>query len=498
MNDAQPPAGPASVGRTIFRNALIITLGSVTLKALNFLFSVYVVRRLGDDSFGQYSIVQAWVGLFSIFAELGVSQYVMRAIAQDRRRAATLFWNLVALRLLLAGVGIVGITLGARAAGYSAPLVLGVFLYTWTFVLSAFMAPLETLLTAHERFGDVTAMTIVGQVAFMVLGGGVLLAGWGFTVLIGVGLAAMLPPLAYGGWAARRHGLLSFRPQITPRVWPTLLRHGLPFGLISLALVIAFSIDTVMLSWTVPENYVAWYRVAYNLIFSVVGLLSSFSIAMVPSLARAYVDDVAQVERWYYRSFKFILLISLPAAVGGMLVAFPLIRLLYAPSTLPAAVALQVLVWDVPLLMYASFCGNMTTVVSEEKAAARIYGLNAVANLLLNAYAIPRFGVVGAALVTVVTDLIGALQFFFLLRRKLRLPAVGGLMARIALASALMGGVLVLSGAQTLWVLLPLGGLVYAGLVWVLRLLEPGEWDAIRRLLRRRPAGPDPRPAGRG
>jgi O-antigen/teichoic acid export membrane protein len=187
------PEPHKGVGRIVLKNTVAVTLGSFTLKAINFLFSVYLVRRLGGDRFGQYSIVLAFVGLFQIFAELGVSQYVMREIARDRSKTQSLFWNLVALRLILGLLGIVGITLGALAAGYSSVLVLGVFIYTWTFVLSAFEAPLETVLTANERLDYAAALQVVGQLGFVILGAIVLLSGWGLLPLIAVGLLGMLP-----------------------------------------------------------------------------------------------------------------------------------------------------------------------------------------------------------------------------------------------------------------------------------------------------------------
>jgi O-antigen/teichoic acid export membrane protein len=481
------------LSRRILKNTVFITAGSIGLKVLNFLFNIYVVRRLGDDRFGQYSIVLAWVGLFQIFAELGMSQYVMREIARDHKRASTLFWNLVALRLLLAFVGIVGITAGAALVGYSPILVLGVFLYTWTFVLSAFDASLTAVLVGNERWDYVTALTIVGQIAFMLLGALVLFNGLDFIALIAVGLVAMLPAIVLAIWFVQRHRLINWKININPRAWPGLVRSGLAFGMISLALTIAYSIDTVMLTWFVPENVVGWYNVAYHLARSLVGFLSGFSVAMVPSLARVYYNDPVQAERWYYRSFKFILLVSLPVAVGGMLLAFPITQFLYASEFIPSALGLQILIWDVPLLMFTAFCGNMTTVIGEEKAAARIYSINAVANVVLNLYAIPHFGLVGAALVTVVTDLIGALQFHFLLRRKLSLPHMTSIIVRVVCASLLMGVAVWALGNLNLLVVIALGAAFYGVLALGMRLLDSTEWALVLRLVSfaRRPTSPN-------
>ena len=475
-----------SISRTIAKNTVFVTLGDIALRGVNFLFGIFVVRQLGDDQFGRYSIVLAFVGLFQIFAELGMSQYVMREIAQDRSKAQPLFWNLVEVRLLLALLAIIGIPLGAVAVGYSHELVLGVLFYTFSFLLAAFQIPLVVVLTAHERLDYATVLHVFGQLLFVVLGGVALLMGGGFIALILVGL--MSTPIQIGAavWMIKRERLARLPFRIDPRSWPRLIRASLPFGIISLALTIAFSIDTVMLSMYEPENVVGWYNVAYGLVRSLMFLFGGFSQAIVPSLSRAYVSDTHAVELWYHRSVKVILLLSLPLAVGGMLVAFPLIRFLYTDAFLPAAVGLQVIIWDVPLLMFTSFCGNMTTVVSEERSAARIYSINAVANVILNLYAIPRFGLIGAALVTVVTDLIGALQFHFLLRRKLHLPNLTSVLARALTASAVMGVGVAWVGHLDLFVRIGVGVLLYAGLVLALRLIDDTERAALAQLLRGR------------
>ncbi len=475
----------ASLKRTIFKNTVFITAGSLLLKAVNFLFGVFVVRRLGDARFGQYATVLAFVGLFQILAELGVSQYVMREIARDRSRASSLFWNLVSVRVLLALAGIGVITWAAQAAGYAPRLVTGVFLYTCTFLLAAFSAPLEAILTAHERFDYVTAMALAAQVTFVALGAAFLWHGLGYLWLIVASLLSQLPQIGIGVWAVRRHGLLTFRPQVQVRAWPQMIRSGLPFGIISLMLQIAASIDTVMLSRLRTDAEVGWYNVAYGLIFSLMFLVRGFKTAIVPSLTRAFVEEPREVERWYYRSVRYIVLIALPLAAGGMVTAFPLIRLLYGQQFDPAALGLQILIWDLPFLMFASLCGNMTTVIGEERAAARIYTINTVANVVLNALAIPLYGLIGAAFVTVITDLISALQFHFLLRRKLHLPTMSGFLLRVGLASAGMAAGVAWLGNAPLVLLLAAGAGLYLALTLLLRIPDESEKALARKLAAR-------------
>lgn len=79
-------AGGSNIGRVIFRNTVFITVGGIALRVLNFLYGVYVVRRLGDHRFGEYNTILAWVCLFAIFAEPGITQYALREIARQLRR----------------------------------------------------------------------------------------------------------------------------------------------------------------------------------------------------------------------------------------------------------------------------------------------------------------------------------------------------------------------------------------------------------------------------
>lgn len=475
----------SGLSKIIFKNTAFVTVGEMALKALGFLFSVYVIRQLGDSSFGQYSIVLRFVGLFQVFLELGMTQYVMRGIAQDKTQSQRLLWNLVSIRLILAVFGIIILAPLGVAFGYSTEIVLGIFLYTFTFVFSAFLMPLSAVLEANERYDYLTVITILGRFIFFLIGAIALFQGRSYIALILASLIVMPVQIIVSVALVGRHDLAKLKPSIQLSTWPALLRGGLPFGVISLFLTIAFGIDTVMLSWFEEDNVVGWYNVAYGLIPSISLFFGGFKRVIVPSLARTYVSDPVQVNRWYYGSVKFILLSSIPIAVGGMIVAFPLIDFLYGQEFLPAALALQILIWDVPFLMFASFGGNMTTIVGKENSAAKIYGINTIANVVLNLYAIPRFGLIGAAFVTVITDMIGALQFYFLLKRKMELPPIASMIIRIVIASALMGGILLLARDLNLFILIGLGALVYFGLILAFRLITHEELAVFQRSVRR-------------
>jgi O-antigen/teichoic acid export membrane protein len=273
--------------------------------------------------------------------------------------------------------------------------------------------------------------------------------------------------------------------ELNPKLWPHIIRAGLPFGIVSLMLSIALSIDTVMLSWFRTEEIVGYYNVSYNLVIAMMVFFWGFKEAIVPSLSKVFVTDPTQVEKWYYHSVKVIIIISIPIAVGGFLIAYPLIRFLYTDTFLPSALGLQILIWDVPLLMFAGFCGNMTTIIGAERSAARINTINTIANVGLNLVFIPRFGLVGAALITVVTDLISSIQFYFLLRKQLNLPDVKSILARVIIAAIIMAVPVQMVVHMHVLIPMAVGTVVYFVLIIALRVVGNEELLFVQKAARK-------------
>ncbi len=480
----QNPDTPRSQGvfRTIMKNTAFATIGTFAMKIINFLFSILVVRKLGDERFGQYSVIIAFVGLFQIFAEFGMTQYVMREIAQDSSKTRKLVWNLFAVRFLLAIFSTAGITFAAYLMGYEPLLILGIFLYTFTFYMASVLAPIQTTLTASERFDLLSAINIIGQLSFAFLGTVVLLSGFNFILLILVGVFSMVPQIGAGIWFLRLAGADLGRPSFDTHIWLEMLRKGLPFGMISLALTIALNIDSVMIKMFHSVEVVGWYSVSYHLVLSIVFLARGFRDAIVPTLSKAYVKDKGEVQNWYYRTVKIMTLISLPIAVGGAILSEDLIVILYTKEFLPSAASLRILVWDIPFLLYASFCGNLATVTRKEKGAARIYTLNAIFNVILNLVLIPRYSYIGASVVTVATDILSAFQFYLIFRGEFSLSGFRSILMRLVLSVSIMALVLIFLPAWNILILISISFLVYLGLILVMHVPDKEEIALLRKV----------------
>jgi len=475
------------LGRTIFRNTVAASIGSWFTRIANFLFIIFAVRTLGEVELGRYATVVAFVGLFSVFSELGMAQYVERSIAQDHRRAQELFWNLVVLRAVLAVAGIAGISLLALGI-YDEGLTLGIFIFSLTFLLSALLVPLTVVLTANERFDLSTAISLIGQLVTVGLGLTLLWAGLGIYALLLTGFVAMPLQIITAAWLVRRFqlGRLPFRIDLSG--WRSFIRASLPFGVTSLALTLNFNVDTVILGFFRPDADVGWYNASYRLIFNAVSIVGAFLVVMTPSLAREQRLSPERVASWVRGSVYWMIVFAVPAGAGLSALAPDTVALLYGDDFDAAGPIVAIIAWDIPFVVLLSLFGNVTAAIGRERPAAAIYVGSAATNVLLNFAFIPLFGMYAAASITVLSDLITVGCFFVLLRDILPLrPRLTPALAQVGAATGLMVAALWLVPDLPLIPAIALGSAVYLGAAAVLRLFDvPATLSVLRVVLRRR------------
>lgn len=494
MTDETHPAEmpSSSVGQhrrsplwVVARNTIFGIGAQITLRGLAFVFNIFIVNRLGDAGFGQYSTILAWTGIFAFLGDMGIAQYMSREIARDREKSLALFWDVAALRFLLAVLATVVTVTGAILAGYSRELVFAIALLSSTYFIQAVLTPLGGIITGYERIDIASALVVLGQIIYYGLATVLLLYSPNYLWLV-VAAIANLPVLTIvAAWVVARNKMRPPPFKLHPESWLALLRFGLPFALIQVSLTFAFRFDTLILGKSFSDEVVGWYNAAYTLTRSLMIFTAAFSTSLVPTLAREYVLDPQSIRPWYFRSVKFISLIGLPLAVGGTILADKIILTLYGTEFVYAILAFAILIWDTPLLMYTSICGNFTTAMKIEAKAARVYIGMSLLNIVLNVALIPRYGILAASVVTVATEFAGMVLFYRIFRRALG-PGLGlSSMIRMGAALAVMGLAVFLARDAHILLLLALGAGVYVALIWLLRVLTPEEYGLLIGSLKR-------------
>jgi O-antigen/teichoic acid export membrane protein len=477
--------------RALIRNSSFYLIADTLIKLLSFIFNVYVVRQLGDERFGFYSAALAYAGIFSIIGDLGMTQYATREIARGRRKADDLFWDLVTVRLFLSLIAAILITASAYfIAGYPLTMVAGIFLVCVGFFFHAFWGPVGMVFRGHERIDYISVLGIIIQLFFIVIGTLVLLGGYNFYGLILASYAGVPVAVLIGAVYIKRLKLATLKVHLKPHDWLPLLKHSLPFALITFTILAETDMDTVMLSlWRSPEE-VGWYKAAYNLIFKLLFIRGALLSTLTPQMSRYYGISKERVAKTYNTSFKILWTFSFPVAVGTSLLAKPLTIWLYTDEFMQSAIALAILIWALPLINLSALCGGVSIATDRERKSARVYTIAAIFNVTVNLIAIQIWGYLGAAVATVLTEGVILMLFYSVLHQEFPLTDLNNTLLKPFVAGMIMGGVIfILPPAWPVVAAIFIGTVTYIVALLALKPFNVAEVEIIQALwlsLRRR------------
>lgn len=486
MSGTPEPSGAAAGSRggsaALRRGGNLIFLGISQAFRLGagFVVNVIVMRALGVEPFGIYGYVTTLVGLFAFGSYMGMDRLLNAEISRDESllpRSVAAGLLATALLSTVTAAAIVGwawlgdgrpLVVTAAAVG---ALALG--------LRSLAMMPVASF-HALRRMGLGAGGHIVGRMVLVAATLVLLQAGLDVVAVFGAQVIDALVTLGiilvvY----AREVGRLPLR-QGAAEV-PGLLRRSVPFGLNALFTSVYLSVDVIMLQQMRGEAEVGLYRAATIVIALLPQVADTITTGVFPRMARHLGDPAAAGEE-LTRTARVLLAISMPAAVGGVVLAEPLVVLMGGEEFAAASVAFVIMAPMIPLRFLKNAYGMTLSSLNRQADRTRGVFWAAAFNILANLYAIPRWGAAGAAFTTLLTDVGLLLWKHWRMAPLLEGYRVLPMVARAALPSLLMGGVLLLLPPFHVLLQVAVGALVYAVLGNLVGAWHPRDLRWLRRV----------------
>lgn len=194
---------------------------------------------------------------------------------------------------------------------------------------------------------------------------------------------------------------LQFSWQITKRML-SVSRHYIVSGLM---VTIFAQTDRVMLMLMVDEAATGYYSAAV----SCAGITSFVFVAIInsarPAILECHKESQPAFEKNMSRLYCVITYLSLAQSLVMTIFAPIIIHLLYGTDYAPAVPALQLIVWYTTFSYYGAVRNIWILADRKQKYLWIINLLAAGMNVILNAILIPVWGVMGAALASLITQI---------------------------------------------------------------------------------------------
>lgn len=401
--------------------------------ALQFLSGVLLARFLGPEGYGVFAFPISVITLLALPATLGLPQLVTRLVSKYHARNEN--GILRGLLTKTTQIGLIGAAVLATVAGASYAL------FSWnhstgeriTFYVALVMLPFLTLgslrAAALRGLGKVPSASVPENVVqpglFIV---SFLVLQWGFGLSGRAEMAMVLRLVSTIGAFAVGTILLVHRTAQIPkdedatyyvRDW---LRSAVPFLVLGAGNLINNEMGVVLVGFLRPMADVGLYRTVVRGATLAGFVLTAISTVIGPEISRLWtIGDRKTLQKLITVSTSAMA--ATTVCIGGALMAgaLPILKLVFGPQFVAGVWTLRILCIGQIISALAGAVGPLMNMTGHQKQSALAMLIAASVNVLVTSALLPKFGINGAAIGSVIASIVWNSIMIAFVRKKIGL-----------------------------------------------------------------------------
>jgi O-antigen/teichoic acid export membrane protein len=377
------------------------------LKNISWLL-IIIARVFGADIYGQFNLAFSFVIIFSIFADFGINNTVIRDVARDKNKATEFINNGLIIKIILSILTFLAIyvmTVFLRKGNEVNILIYLLGLYV---ISNSYNTFLKSIYRAHEKMKYEAFLKIIEGFLLIIYlcftsfyFKNIYLTIFGFSIISLITLFVSL------FWVNKYFSKFKF--SVDWKVIRFLLKESWPFALAGIFVTIYFNIDTVMVSLIRGNVETGLYSASYNFIFGASLFPSLVSAAIYPYLSK--IHNFSTKTQNVSKYIKIFFLSGVLFTLGIYFYSGTLIQLLYGANYVKAVGSLKILSLILPFSFVCTFIGTFLAAINKQLSGMLVTCVTAILNVILNLILIRQYGQIGAA----VASLISFVVMFILL-----------------------------------------------------------------------------------
>jgi O-antigen/teichoic acid export membrane protein len=451
------------------RDVLMQVVVRVLNLALGVVVTALIARTLGTVGYGQWSTVFAVLSLTGYFMSFGAESIVVREAAREPEHERDWLGAMIALRLIALGPVMVLSLVLLIAINQSHAMLIA------SLILVVFM-PFDGIgvlqLVFQLRVKNRVPMVVL-TIRSVLWAGAVFLIYENHGGLVPMALGLVLTNMAgsiFQTWRAMRE--LGSWPRPSRARLSQLFRESVPLGIGGLLLIGYGRIDQILVLQIAGSRGAGLYGAVYSVLDRAHFVPISVLITLAPIMAASWPSDPARLLRAARLTAELMAITSFGALAFVSVAATPLVRLFFGAPFTAAAPALPVLGGAFVLICFGYLNGNLLVVLGLQRRFVSISLMALVFNVAGNLVLVPLTGFIGAAWVTLATEVLVCAACMSVILKKLERPwPRPGRITNTVVASALLFGALRALSAigAPLAVLIAAACVLYPALLLLLR-----------------------------
>lgn len=385
------------------KNTSWLLLEKVIRISLSLVIGTWVARYLGPEEFGLYAYILSFVGLFTVFASLGMDSVLVKEFVNDPSKTNKLLGTAFYLRLLGAAIvilAIVATTSLLSINNYERTLIYivsGTVIFQSVNVIDFYFQ--SRVMGKYTSYMNCAVLFVSSAIKVYLLISAAPLIAFVFVVLFDTLLFAVGYIFIYVKLSPTRMTRIYFEKETALAI----LKNTWPIIISTVLATIYMKIDQVMIMNMLGSAQVGQYAAAVRISEAWYFIPAVIATSLFPAIvnAKKISDDVYQFRLQNLYSLMMYMAIAVAAVVSFF--GQSLVEFMYGPEYQQAGIVLIIHIWAGIFV----FLGNVNSrwMINENlQIYGAIYtGIGAVTNVGLNYILLPVIGINGAAFATLVS-----------------------------------------------------------------------------------------------
>ena len=400
--------------KTIAKNIGWLTISKIVVYLLSIVTITLIPRYLGVTGYGQLNFAISFVGMFSIIANIGLGVLIFRDVSKNKKLLNSYFNNFFYFKLIC--IFLFGIIVYLVSLFLDKPLIVKALIIVFIIntMIQSFSGYFGSFLNAFEKmkFDSIKEILfklglVIGLLFVIYLNKGILGVSLSYVLGVLVGLIYILYQ-----FIIFFKNKVKFKPKLDFKFIKEKSKIFWPFALSGLFGLIYFNFDRFMISLFINDYQVGLYSTGYSFYGFMIGVIAIFTTTFFPKLSIA-TKSKKQFKDIFNKFTKIILLLAIPLSFGAIFLSKEIILLVFGKDYLFGNIAFQLIMIFFLFNAINQIFNNSLTVYNYQKYQFKMVLIASIANVLLNFIAIPLFGIIGAGITTIISEVIIFIGVYF-------------------------------------------------------------------------------------
>lgn len=390
--------------QTVVKNVVWLSVSNFIGRIIRGLFIIFAARILGATEYGVFSYALGLAGFFTTFADIGISQILTKEISREPQKTtryfATSFWLKISL-LVFTTLLLIFVAPHFSKIESAKTLLYFVALLTIFDNLREFS---NALFRAKEKMEFEAFVNVSMNIAIAIIGAVVLF----FSQTAKAITISYVGSAGIGFLVALFIARVEFKKIISDfdkSLIKPIMKLSMPIVLLSLLGVFMLNVDTIMLGWFRSAKEIGYYSAGQKIIQLLYMIPAIIASAIFPVLSRI-AEQKEKASFIMERAISAIYGFAIPLVIGGIILAEPIINFLYGNEYMPGVQTFRILLITILIIFPQSLLLNMIIANNKQNKMGIYVGIASAGNIIFNYLLIPKFGIAGAAMATVIVQTI--------------------------------------------------------------------------------------------